>query len=137
MIAGGCATLSPVHREAVITPHDGSPPARFAFQKGVNSGEAAIALRGSTYRGDWIYVSDPSALRTATATIRTANGPRTASGFQRDIPLSGGGRINLRSDNGAALRCEFRFSFSSGTGAGDCTDERDRRYDLQVLSVRD
>jgi hypothetical protein len=46
----------------------------------------------------------------------------------------GVGNALLTSANGGSLRCQFRYSTSTGTGIGACKDGSGNLYDMQIVT---
>jgi hypothetical protein len=106
------------------------------------SGEATVAINGTSYSGPWIYSSSGGGYSLANfGTTTTAVGGNTggigvasSTGNVSAVTLSaqGNGLINLKADNGSFIRCVFSFNSLSNTGLGQCLRNDGREYDLTI-----
>jgi hypothetical protein len=135
---GACATVPKTHREFLITPLDGSAPARFPISPLSNNGMAATTLHGETYSGPWSVLTDGGVVGSATTMVQGEDGwPHAVRTNALARQTGATGRLLLRSEGGDTITCDFRFDFSSMTGIGRCAGARHGAYDLQVFNVRD
>lgn len=77
-----------------------------------------INLNGKVYAGHSSYVERASPL----------------AGVGAEGAAIGDGNMIARADDGSSLHCDFTFSGWSGTGTGECQDDKQRKYDLQITA---
>ena len=124
LLLAGCA------HQITLIPQDGGPfgrgtvPAKWF----ANAGEMSVALDGKIYSGEYVFVPQGGTLGTGVA----FSGTKVATGTFVGAPMGGGGRANLRADDGSTLRCEFTYSEWSATGVGGCEDGKGRKFDLTI-----
>jgi hypothetical protein len=105
-----------------------------------NAGEATATIGNASYAGPWVYsrsgggYSLGSAFGTATVVGQGGAATLTGSGSSTSMLVSaqGNGLINMRSKDGAFIRCVFSFNSMSSTGLGQCVRNDGREFDLTI-----
>ncbi|HKQ44665.1 MAG TPA: hypothetical protein VJS47_04660 [Rhizomicrobium sp.] len=97
-----------------------------------NSGELAITIAGKEFKGQWVYVQKGGAMGSETANATSGTRSVYASGTYVDLPMEGGGTLMAASADGSSLRCTFDYNQFSATGIGQCRDNKNEIYDLQI-----
>ncbi|MEM9438442.1 MAG: hypothetical protein AAGA15_15535 [Pseudomonadota bacterium] len=97
-----------------------------------STGAIQINFQNEQFSGTWTAVRDPGGFSLGTGTV--FNGDESAFGtFSTSLTSdSGFGTALLRSTQGAAMRCEFRYSLSTYTGVGVCLSNDGREFDMQL-----
>ena len=124
-----CASAMDPHRITVLEREGSTSGQRTAPRQYGNSGPMTIRMDGKVYQGDWTFVRGGQAgLLSAWGTGGSAFGVSSMQNTQ------GVGNALLTSANGGSLRCQFRYSTSTGTGIGACKDGDGELYDMQIVT---
>ena len=86
-------------------------------------------MDGKVFQGDWTFVRGGHAGR-----LSTLGSGRSAFGVSSMQNTQGVGNALLTSADGGSLRCQFRYSTSTGTGIGACKDGGGDLYDMQIVT---
>lgn len=97
-----------------------------ATDSGSGKGSLTIELGGKIYKGRWVAASGGSMGLIQTFGTNPATGTVLGSDYQSS------GNALLTSEDGAGLRCEFRYSGWSSAGYGVCQTDDGRLFDLQI-----
>ena len=105
-----------------------------------NAGEATATIANAAYSGPWVYSASGggyslgNAFGTATSFGQGGAASVFGSATVSSLVLSaqGNGLINMRSKDGAFMRCVFNFNSMSSTGIGQCVRNDGREFDLTI-----
>ena len=75
-----------------------------------SAGEVTVDIDGEEFTGPWVAMRDAGSLQLTFWSM----GPKD----------SGAGVVNLKSDSGRYVRCEFGYNLSSRSGIGLCKDQK-------------
>jgi hypothetical protein len=132
VLVAGCART----RTVSVTGRGEAPSGRTTITAGAlgSATEIELPMDGAIYSGRVNY-----AVRAADASIApgiaiSRHDMRDVSGTVLAGPMEAAGTIEMSTPRGAWLHCWFSFSPRAAYGSGECGDERNRRYDLEIRS---
>jgi hypothetical protein len=91
-----------------------------------------LPMAGEIYSGRVNYVVRAGDASIAPGISIGVDKVRDVSGTILSGPMEAAGTIEMATPGGAWLHCWFSFNPRASFGLGECGDERNRRYDLQI-----
>lgn len=102
-----------------------------------NSGTMKIAFADKIYEGPWTVMRTSGGETYYQGQQGHVGGtPFGSSSYLTSDSASGVGVANLSSNDGASMRCEFKYTMVGLriSGLGECHDKEGKLYDLQISS---
>jgi hypothetical protein len=144
ILLSGCAAKLSLIDRTTGTIHLGTTGSTAA-----SSGDASISIDGALYTGQWVYsqnggsyslgtgvangTSNATVVGNGGAAFVNGNSSQTVITSNYTASAQGNGLINLRSSNGAFIRCVFTFNSMSNSGLGKCARNDGREFDLTIV----
>jgi len=90
-----------------------------------------VTIDERTYRGNWVVATPPPTTGFVIGGIFGSRRSGVGTSVVIDNPAGTEAKALLRSDDGSGLRCDFK-GVTSGSGSGNCQDDKGLVYDVQI-----